>query len=557
MRPPRFAPRSSFALLVLALGLGACTDTVYRDRPPFNPPPDEASGFLGYYTASDRQTTCGNCHVGQQMDWIQTKHANAWADLQAHPDAEAFCESCHTVNSRGNQPLADVGYDNVVDEAYHDVQCESCHGPGLDHVENPSIDANRPLASANVYPSADVADTAALVNSSCGACHQGAGPSQNHDYLEEWRASRHGQLRFNQANNPSCQRCHEGKGALLTWGVNTTYQELGTDILLPQNCVVCHDPHGSAQGTDGQPLPGQLRFPITEPDVDRNLCTKCHNNRAEALPERRGGHGTQGPVLFGTAGYFPPGTVYDVTAILSTHGSAANPRLCAGCHVNSLSGVDEGGNPTSFTGHSFHPIPCLAQKAPPVVDPTYSNDCAYDEPSRSWASCTASGCHGSEAIAVQRLEQILAEKEGYIATLWVDLDADENLDPFPTDDGYLAHIMLNVPNDLDIVNEPYKSTLTPAKGALFNAKILGETLDGHPDGSHGVHNPFLYRALLQASIADLEANYGGILPAMSEPVLSRIQAAIRSGELRMAPRTEQAVMNARASTPAGGQAGSN
>ncbi len=553
---PWFVPRSAFPALLLVLGLGACTDTVYRDRPPFNPPPDEASGFLGYYTAADRQTTCGNCHVGQQMDWIQTKHSNAWADLQAHPDAEAFCESCHTVNSRGNQPLADVGYDNVTDEAYHDVQCESCHGPGLAHVENPTIEANRPKASANVYPSVDVADTAALVNSSCGACHQGAGPSQNHDYLQEWLSSRHGQLRASQAANPSCQPCHEGKGALAAWGVNTAYKELGTSTLLPQNCVVCHDPHGTAQGTDGQPLPGQLRFPINEPVLERNLCTRCHNRIPEPVANSsRGPHGAQGPVLFGTAGYFPPGTSYDTTAILTTHGSTANPRLCAGCHVNSLSGTDAGGNPTTFTGHSFHPVPCLAQKSPPVVDPTYSNDCAFDEPSRSWASCTASGCHGSEIIAVQRLDQIKTEKEGYVATLWVDLDEDESLDVYPTDDGYLAHIKLNVPNDLDFTNAPYNTIVTPAKGALFNAQLLGEHLSGHPDGSHGVHNPFLTRALLQSSIADLEANYGAILPAMSEPVLSRLQAAIRSGELRVPARTEAAVMNARSVQPAGGQAG--
>lgn len=52
--------------LLMALALGACTDTkiVYRDRPGFNPPPDSANGFLGYFTVSTKQTSCGNCHVG-------------------------------------------------------------------------------------------------------------------------------------------------------------------------------------------------------------------------------------------------------------------------------------------------------------------------------------------------------------------------------------------------------------------------------------------------------------------------------------------------------------
>jgi hypothetical protein len=526
--------------------LGACTDIVYRNRPPFNPPPDPASGFLGYFSAGDRQTTCGNCHVGQQADWIQTAHANAWDTLQANPGAQPFCETCHTVNSRGNQAQATVGYDKVKNVAYHDVQCESCHGPGLNHVENPTIKANRPIASAMVYPNVSTnavvltaADTAAMVNSGCGACHQGAGPSQNHNYLAEWRSSRHGQLRQSQAANVSCQPCHEGKGFLAFWGVNTLYKELGSTTLLPQNCVVCHDPHGTAKGANGLPLPGQLRFPIDNPT--NNLCSKCHNRTSDATASNsRGPHGSQGPVLFGTAGYFPPGTTYDTAAILTTHGSSANPRLCAGCHVNTQTGVDAFGTSISFTGHSFHPLPCLRQKSPPIVDTTYTNGCAYDVPSRSWASCTA--CHGNEATAAQRLNQFRDEKEGYLHTLWVDVNGNQTVDIFPTDSGYLAKIKLNAPNDLNFTTPPYSTILTPAKGALFNAQLTGERLTGHPDGSHGVHNPYLYRALLQASIADLEANYGGFLPSPPTPVLSQIQAAITRGQLRLAPRLERAVM---------------
>jgi len=129
---------------------------VYRDRLPgsssYNPPPDASSGYLGYYTASERQTTCGNCHVGEQADWVQTKHAGAWETLQASGGAQTFCEGCHTVNSRGNQPFATVGYDKVKDVAYQDVQCESCHSPGYNHVQNPSVDANRPIPSILIYP---------------------------------------------------------------------------------------------------------------------------------------------------------------------------------------------------------------------------------------------------------------------------------------------------------------------------------------------------------------------------------------------------------------------
>ena len=74
----RLPPVSSLRLLLI-LGLpvlaSACSDDeiVYRD--PFNPPPDSTAGLLGYFTTTDKQTTCGNCHVSHQTDWATTKHA--------------------------------------------------------------------------------------------------------------------------------------------------------------------------------------------------------------------------------------------------------------------------------------------------------------------------------------------------------------------------------------------------------------------------------------------------------------------------------------------------
>jgi hypothetical protein len=548
------------SLWLLPLVLGACTDTVFRDREPFNPPADATGKFLGFFTVSDKQTTCGNCHVGEQADWVQTKHASAWEDLQGSPSFGGSCAGagCHSVNWRGNQDgPANVGYDAVQDSTYHGVQCESCHGPGFDHVQNPSVNANRPLASINVT------DDPALEDRSCSGCHRaGAGPDGHHDYLGEWRASRHGQLRAAQAAEVGCQPCHEAKGALRAFNITTNYKEIGTNTNMPQNCVVCHDPHGTAKGADGKPFPGQLRFSISTTVLQENLCTRCHGrvDRSEATPTNaRGPHGAAGPVLFGSAGYFPPGTRYDTTLILTTHGSEANPRLCAGCHVNVLQGKDASGNTVQFSGHTFHPIPCVESKSGTgaIVDPTYTNDCPYDEPSRSWAACTASGCHGSEAVAVSRLQNIRGERDDAVNTIWQDLNGNRSVDAAPTDGGYLATIKANLPDELKFCNETGTTNLcltaadtannrrlTPAKGALFNAQLLGESLAGHPDGSHGVHNPFLYRELLRASIADLLASYPSILPAPPAPVLARIRSSIQSGELRLSPKLEQAIMRA-------------
>jgi hypothetical protein len=412
--------------------------------------------------------------------------------------------------------------------------------------------ANRPIASINV-------DTAAAItNNSCGGCHTDTpGAAKHNPFLKEWLSSRHGKLNLVAAPRAAdgCTNCHEAKGILAAWNVSTVYKELGSSTLLPQVCPVCHDPHGSGKDASGNMLEGQTRFPINSPNLAVNLCTHCHNRTPDASAiNSRGPHGAQGPMVFGTAGYFPPGTVYDTTAILTTHGSSANPRLCAGCHVNSQAQSDAEGNVITFTGHTFHPLPCLQQKVPvPLVDTTYTNDCAYTEAARSWNSCTASGCHGSEAVAVSRLTLIRNERDGYVNTLWIDVNQDQKLDPYPTDLGYLAKIKAAVPNDLiyDTLIDPVNARrLTAAKGALFNAQLTGESLSGHPDGSHGVHNPFLYRALLQSTIADLLATYPTVLAAPPAPILAEIQASLRSGRLRLAPKLEQAILSPQLTTNA-------
>ena len=142
-------PRSMIAVVVAAAALTACSDNVvYRDREPFNPPPAGAGSFLGYYNAATKKTTCGNCHVDFQAQWNTTAHATAFATLNANVGKKPECYTCHTVTGKGNATTAIVaGHDVVKDPVYYDVQCESCHGPGLAHVEGVG-QANliRPLA---------------------------------------------------------------------------------------------------------------------------------------------------------------------------------------------------------------------------------------------------------------------------------------------------------------------------------------------------------------------------------------------------------------------------
>jgi hypothetical protein len=568
--------RASLCLGLLPVLLSGCTDTVFRDREDFNPPPDAENKFLGYFTASDQQTTCGNCHVLHQADWAETAHSRAYAALAGNSAATDACFTCHTVSDKGNAVAGPAGWDVVQDTAYHDVQCESCHGPGLDHVEAPDAPgsaSNPPLAHVGVLGPSGAGDSASVAQS-CGSCHnQNSGPGVR--AYEEWAASGHARSLEEEpgvfvADNPSCASCHEGKASLAAWGVTANYAERGQtggENHLGQTCAVCHDPHGTARDPNTDALiPGQLRFPISTPDVNQNLCMKCHQRRSEPdQASSRGPHSPQGPMLLGEAGYQPAGFQPDIQAVASTHGTEANPRLCAGCHINRLEGTDvTTGQPATSAGHLFLAIPCLdAGGLPDLVN----HDCPRDAPSRSWAACTASGCHtGGVDVAVAAFTLSAQTLDQGTKSIWDDRNGNDAIDPDSTacsagalrvrvgetvtdtipcanpsppgapagddenranwDAGLLARTDI-IPTIGDAPTNQYVTNdnlITPAEGARFNVRMLRP---GGEDGSSGVHNPFLARALLLANVSELQATYAG-LPAVS----AKIQALLASQSRR-------------------------
>ncbi len=472
---------AAFRLGCLAVVLSfasACTDEkiVYRDRELFEEPPAGAANFIGYSNQETKLTACGNCHVEKQGDWSRTAHASAWAGLQSSSSAQTLCEGCHTVGDKGNAVTGMAGYDATRDKRYEDVQCESCHGPGLAHATNPK-DETVPLASIQV---------ATDLTTGCGECHS----DTHHPFVEEWSQSRHGEG----ANRPQyrtragCDACHGGIGALAAWGVNTTYLELNDpNAAVGITCAVCHDPHGSAGNEH------QLRFPINSRNVDKQLCMKCHQRRA--IPDednpQRGPHSPQGPLLLGqvgTVGWTPPNFAYDENQIAGTHGSEANEKLCATCHLNSytVSDAASGGHVFSATGHLFKAIPCVDGQGIPTGD----ESCALTTQARTFASCTASGCHGSQNAALSAMRIAQTRIDGLVAELEALLER-VPADQFDRNDGIFSI----------------------AEGASFNASLGGIS-------SSAIHNPFLTEALLTASIKIVKSTYG--LTAQSAVVTDNI-----------------------------------
>ncbi|MEZ4412170.1 MAG: cytochrome c3 family protein [Gemmatimonadales bacterium] len=535
MMPRAFGSRSFAALfgaLALVFVVGCTeTNTVYEtvERPQFNPPPDSVNGYMGYYTAATKQTTCGNCHSGYQGQWVTTAHADAYDALVNSGHAASYCYGCHTVSDAGNSGAASGqpgGWNAVESPAYHDVQCESCHGPGYTHVSDPNPD-NHPFARAGLK------DTVM----SCGGCHSGA----HEPFVEQWSQTAHADSAANAypaGGGTGCGAgCHEGRAALARFnGSPSHYVEkdsVGQETTLPPaTCAVCHDPHGS-------PYQGQLRAPIDVPDVTVNLCMSCHNrgttpsgnfSNSTATVTKRGSHAAQGPIVLGSgAGYIPRGFAYDTNNAYTTHASANNPRLCAGCHVNSFTVTDAatGEFVLQSVGHLFSPDPCLDGTGQPTAD----NSCDHLPASnRNWTGCLNAGCHASADVAASALVSDSTLIAGLANQLWNDLNPTLNSggEPYmdPADAGDLVYLLFTAGNPtVDGVQafDPNDNIVSPAEGALFNAMMLADNLYGHKDGSYGVHNPFYYQALLSASINEVQEVYAAFLPGPPSPA---VQATI-------------------------------
>jgi len=485
----------TLALTFFAVLAGCTSDSSTPAQPTLD------ATFIGYSDPTTGQTTCGNCHVEKQGAWRDTKHAHAWNNLQASGAATPACNSCHTTNGFSNAAPDSAGFFTANTEGqkfYYDVQCESCHGPGAAHMAGP--ETVKPVGTI-------VADTGLAVG--CGTCHSG----EHNPFVEEWRNSGHGQFMNGEWRDP-CWNCHEAGHALAKFSPQASFAEKGTtNYQQVATCAVCHDPHGSDNSA-------QLRFPIDQKDITQNLCMQCHNNRAApATGSSRGnqGHGTQGQVFLGIAGWIPAGFTYDTSLIETSHGSSANIRTCAGCHVNKFTYTSNGVT-TYSTGHSFDPTPCVDASGVPTG--VGIGGCPVAE--RSFRACAVSGCHSTENAARGALVAESTLVQSLVGTLWIDVDKDKVIDAFPADSGLLPKVKQQNPTAIN----PSDFTITVGDGAEFNARMFGPNLADHPDGSRGAHNPFYYEALLIATINTVRSTYALPAPPVEQRLFSTRMRAL-------------------------------
>lgn len=408
------------------------------------------SGLTGKYVGA---ATCALCHPGPHAEWAGTLHARALESLEAiGQGGNAQCVGCHTVGFGEEGGFVDRATTNSL----AGVQCESCHGPGGDHVRDPINDAFKPIIDI----SADV----------CGACHQGS----HHPNFEQWGMSLHAQINETVTGDlleggdfvNNCGLCHSGD---VFYRVNVrgetvppdAFTGLNPEDLTPITCAICHDPHSRTNnaatpdsGRDYQlrfrqvasPTPSNTVEDVTNPQRF-NLCGQCHHDRGRTwvTGSRPPHHSNQANVYVGEMPMPDPESEPPlVLSRVSVHSFA--PEQCATCHMYRQDFQSE--QAPAISGHDF----------------AVNN-----------AGCATSGCHPSTEAAIAAQATLQAEVRARLDAIAMRLG-----DPATWE--YTSN------------GGPNNDGQTALPDAVKQARFL--YYYALVDGSFGVHNPDYVRSML-------------------------------------------------------------
>ena len=314
--------------------------------------------YLGVQNCMACHKTGGITQDTTYNAWMNTGHATA---LQRGLDGEKgshfapYCVSCH---STGYDTYADNdGFDdfdfvfpselkagtydslkNIYQSALNrsDVQCESCHGPGSNHLGNPG----------------NVAVT--LSSDNCAVCHDAG---TYHVYPDQWSLSAHGSghtLYNSSYAGGSCVPCHNGQGFVNSMkGKDETITDK-----IPITCATCHDPHDATNKYQLRTLTATLADGSEIDDGGLGImCMNCHQSRrgaqgyanvADNISKYFGPHhGPQADMLSGK-NLIDFGVAYESTAGHYTF----LENSCVQCHMYPGT-VDEDKNVIRSGSHTF------------------------------------------------------------------------------------------------------------------------------------------------------------------------------------------------------------
>lgn len=292
-----FGPAILLAGAIVVWSIPATSLPALGNPPP--PPPQQESmgGYLG-------METCLECHEDMGASLLATRHG---LEIDPRtPAAKLGCESCHGPGEQHMEGGGDpelIGRFDVMTPADISEVCTDCHNRGEHAFWDISQHNGRDLTCTTChsihhpespeYQLKEV-DQAAL----CSQCHQDKAAKiqrASHMPLREGKMectschNPHGSanvrmLAVGMTVNDSCTSCHAEKRGPVLW----------EHAPVQESCTSCHDPHGSSND----------RLLVAKAPL---LCQRCHaHTRHPARP-------------------------YDGSAILATQ---AFGRSCVNCHQN-------------------------------------------------------------------------------------------------------------------------------------------------------------------------------------------------------------------------------
>jgi hypothetical protein len=440
---------------------GVATDTVWIN----------AGTYVGVGTIVDGDATPGRCntgcHAAQVTAWQTTNHSDV---VQRQFDGEGsdhfagYCMSCHALGygyGGFDTEATAEGWtfpDSLVPGTYASfvtdypetaklsaIQCESCHGPGSEH-----IGAHDKNQIAYGY--------------STGICAQCHDSGSHHFFPDQWANSAH-------SNSPirtsgSCVPCHTSQG--FVQAVDGTDEEV--DNYLGVTCQTCHDPH-SAENIHQLRTVAKVTLG-NDVDVEfggkGQLCMNCHKSRRDSrtyaasyvgkINSHYGPHhGIATDMIAGTNAY----TFGETIASTGHKGVLANS--CVDCHMVQPADSDNRG---TIGEHTWH-MEGTTEDGDHVQNIEVCQSC-HGASVTSFSEIMAREDHDGDGT----IEGVKGEVAGLSATLAALIAPDQEPD----------HILMDT-----------TWTLTQLK-ALYNLNFIAEDMSG------GLHNGSYAVGILKAAI---------------------------------------------------------
>ena len=302
---------------------------------------------------------------GHEGTWTPY-HADDWTAPER--DWRVACAGCHVTGLTAEMVAEGWTVDRRIELG---ISCESCHGPGGDHIRRPAENA------VVVSPDAQI----------CGQCHiQGMDPTGEHGYpvgyqpglpldetvfiptgmddAEAWWPSGHARI-YNAYSEwlhsdhatalesvlesawaeESCLRCHATQPAALAAAIEAGEEGATWDLhsaAFGVTCAACHDVHPAVddEGQPVEPRPALLRAAPYE------TCVSCHASLTEEgdllLVDGRLHHPVQ-PLFEGWS------IIEGIQGIPSTHFRVMGEESCTTCHMLPTVQIGEYGRVSTHT----------------------------------------------------------------------------------------------------------------------------------------------------------------------------------------------------------------